>query len=209
MKKIYCVFLSALFTQFSLAQATETILYPASDNRVLDMHGNGFGDVSHAEDNNSPSLNVGDNADNQVWRSIIKFDLIAQTAALKSASSVTLRMTCRARNLTVPREWQFQVVAIPTSMASMIDIDPLGKSDDYSAKGTVLVTVPAGTIKAGEVFELNVTEAVKKQLSTGVFALRLQMTPATNNDSIGDQFAFYSGSHDVNNPMLRPQLVIE
>ncbi len=198
------VFAAPLF-----GQGAVNILFPSSDNRVLDTDGSGRGNVSHAEDASGIALNVGDNAQNQVWRSIVKFDLRGEERQVRSAARVILQLTARSRNLKTPRDWKLEIVHIRTGTSAMIDIDPSGQSDDFSAKGTVLHTEPAGAIRTDSVIRVVVTEQVKAALSSGVFAIRLQLDPATNNDDDNDQISFFSGSHGVNPEAVRPQLLIE
>lgn len=191
------------------AQPAETVIYPSSDNRVLDLDGDGFGDATHADDAEKDSLNVGDNAKNQVWRSVIKFDLRNAQAQVRSAKRIMLHYTVRSRTIKTPREWNLETVHIKTRNVDLIDVDPSGLADDFSSKGEVLHSDPAGTVKSGTVVQIDVTEQVKAAQASGVFAVRLQVDPATNRDDSDDQFAIHSGSHGVNPAPLRPKLVFE
>lgn len=184
------------------------VIFPSSDNRVLDNTGDGMGNVSFAADDESDTLNVGDNPDNHVWRSVIKFDLEAAKVQLAAAGRINLQLTLKSRRLQVPRAWLFEVVSIPTD-SRVVDIDPSGMRDDFSRKGEVIDSRPGGLLRTGEQITLDVTEQVKAALGTGVFAVRLQLDPSTNRDGVADQVAFYAGSHQVNMESLRPQLVIE
>ncbi len=193
----------------ALAQPADQIIYPSSDNRVLDVDGDGFGDASHAEDADKDTLNIGDNAKNQVWRSVIKFDLRKAQSQIQAAKRVTLHYTVRVRSIKAPREWTVEVVQIKTRAADVIEIDPSGIADDFSTKGEVIHSEPSGVLKNGALVSIDVTELVKKAQPSGIFAVRLQLDPATNRDDSDDQIAIFAGSHGINAETLRPRLVID
>jgi hypothetical protein len=195
------------FLALTLLHAEDLIIYPSSDNRVLDSDGTGTGNESRADDHQLVALNVGDNANNSVWRSVIKFDLRAQEAQLAKADKVNLRLTVRNRLLQTPREWTFQVVHIPSENADRIVISPDKLKDDFGSEGKVIHKQPGGTVREGEQLEIDITAAVKAALiGNGILALRLQLDPSSNNDNALDQVSFFSGSHEVNKPSLRPQI---
>jgi len=184
-------------------------IYPSSDLRVQDVTGNGHGDHAHADDTTHEVLNVGDNAENQSWRAVIKFDLAEQADAIRQADVISFQATVRQRLLQVPKEWTFQIVSFPTEHAESVLISPAGdRTDDYSTEGEVVHSMAGGAIKSGEQLNVDVTLAAKEALETGVLVLRLQLDPATNSDGHEDQISFYAGSHEVNTPHLRPQLII-
>jgi len=210
MKRKHLYSLVALTGLLLAAPALQaTPIYPSSDLRVQDVTGNGYGDHAHADDATHEALNVGDNAENHSWRSIIKFNLEEHAEAIRDAGSITFQATVRRRLLQVPKEWTFQVVSFPTEHAESVLISPAGdRTDDYSAEGDVIHSMAGGAIRSGEQLNIDVTQSVKDALESGVLALRLQLDPATNNDDHEDQVSFYSGSHEVNTPHLRPQLIL-
>lgn len=185
-------------------------IYPTADLRIQDSTGNGFGDNSHAEDNVHEVLNVGDNAENQVWRSVIKFDVGQNAEELKAAGNITFQATIRNRLIQVPKDWTFEIVSFPSQFPDAVLFSPSGdRTDEYSAEGEVIYSAKAGTLKTGEQIQIDVTDAVKQALAgDGILALRLQLDPATNEDGVEDQVSFFAGSHEVNTPHLRPQLIV-
>ena len=192
----------------SLLHAEPLVIFPSSDNRILDIEANGRGDESRMEDHTGEALNIGDNAQNSVWRSVLKFDLRPHAARLTTEDKIILRLTVRQRLLQTPRDWTFQIVQFPSDAADRIDIAPFQGQDDFSAEGRMLHEQPGGTVRDGTQLEFDVTEAVKTALNhSGVLALRLQLDPTSNNDNANDQISFFSGSHNVNTPSLRPQLI--
>lgn len=201
------LFLTPLFA-LSLLYAEPLAIYPSSDNRVLDIENNGRGNESRMEDHTGEALNIGDNAENSVWRSVLKFDLRPHEGRLAAEEAISLRLTVRQRLLQTPRNWTFQVVHFPSDHADRILIAPVQGDDDFSAEGKIIHQQPAGTVRDGAQLTIDVTEAVKSALNgSGILALRLQLDPATNNDGVNDQISFFSGSHNVNTPNLRPQLI--
>ncbi|MCC5846724.1 MAG: hypothetical protein JJU29_01415 [Verrucomicrobia bacterium] len=203
-----CLALLPLFA-LTLLQAEPLVIYPSSDNRVLDTDGSGHGNESRALDHEGEALNIGDNANDSVWRSILKFDLREQKDALADAEKLHLRLTVRQRLLQTPRDWTFQVLHIPSEHADRIVITPTGDDDEFSRDGKIIHEQPAGTVRSGEQVEIDITDAVKAALAgNGILALRLQLDPATNKDKTLDQISFFSGSHNVNTPSLRPQIIV-
>lgn len=199
--------LTSLFTA-TLLHAAPLVIYPSSDNRVLDIENNGRGNESRMADHTGEALNIGDNPQNSVWRSILKFDLTPHKDQLANEDSIALRLTVRQRLLQTPREWTFQVVHFYSDVADRIQIAPVQGDDDFSSEGIVIHQQPAGTLRDGSQITIDVTAAVQEALNTsGVLALRLQLDPATNDDGVLDQVSFFAGSHDVNMPALRPQLI--
>jgi hypothetical protein len=206
MKTKLLSFCSLLFLGGSLAASP---IFPSSDLRVLDLTGNGYGDTSHADDETHPALNIGDNTENQTWRSVVKFDLSEHAAAIRSANRIFFQVTIRSRIMETPRNWGFEIVSFPTRFPGQILISPQGsRSDDFSEDGTVVHSARAGTLRTGEQLRVDVTTQVKAALEQGGIALRLQLDPASNNDGVLDQVSFFSGSHGVNSPHLRPQLIL-
>lgn len=204
MKNLFLIPLFAL----SCLQAEPLVIFPSSDNRILDIENNGRGDESRMEDHTGEALNIGDNDDNSVWRSVLKFDLRPHEAALAREEKITLQLTVRQRLLQTPRDWTFQVVHFPSDRSDQILIAPVRGEDDFSTEGKVIHQQPGGTVRDGAQLTIDVTDAVKQAIDTnGILALRLQLNPATNNDRNLDQISFFSGSHNVNTPNLRPQLI--
>jgi hypothetical protein len=209
--KFSCIYPFALAMSLAVvgASAQSAVLFPTADLRVLDMDGDGVGDTAHAEDSTHLVLNVGDNRDNQVWRSVLKFDLSAYAGAVESAETIELKLNVRNRLLAVPKDWKIKLIAFDSSSAKHVSIGGGAGNDDFSAPPLFEATEPAGQLKEGAYWTINVTELAKSAArSNGTLALRLELDPGTNYDSAQDQVSFYAGSHGVNSPQLRPQLVL-
>jgi hypothetical protein len=197
-----------LLSALTVLHAEPLAIYPSSDNRILDIENNGRGNESRMEDHTGEALNIGDNPQNSVWRSVMKFDLRPYESRLAREERITLQLTVRQRLIQTPREWTFQIVHFPSDQADSIQISPAQGPDDFSAEGRLIHEQPAGTVRDGMQLRIDVTEAVRTALNhSGILALRLQLDPATNNDNAQDQISFFAGSHNVNTPSLRPQLI--
>jgi len=209
--KFSCIYPVALAMSLAVvgASAQSAVIFPTADLRVLDMDGDGLGDTAHADDTTHEVLNIGDNRDNQVWRAILKFDLSAYAGAVESAETIELKLNVRSRLLAVPRDWNIKMIAFDSSSAKHVSIGGGSGNDDFSAPPLAEASEPAGQLKEGGYWTIDVTEFAKSAArSNGTLALRLELDPGTNYDSVRHQVSFYAGSHGVNSPQLRPQLVL-
>lgn len=195
--KLPCFYPVALALSLAVvgASAQTAVLYPTTDLRVIDLDGDGIGDTAHAEDATHGVLNVGDNRDNQVWRSVLKFDLSTYASAVDLAEKIELKLNVRNRLLAVPKDWQIKLIAFESNDANRVLIGGGSDNDDYSAPALAEASEPAGELKEGTYWTINVTEFAKRAVQVnGILALRLELNPGTNFDSVQDQVSFYDGT---------------
>lgn len=204
----YLPLIYATLAPFVVAQPK--VFEPASDVRIIDSNGDGLGDSTHGGDEGD-SLNVGDNRDGQVWRSVLKFSVGNQRNALAPDEIAVLVLTVKANRLLESGGWVLRVVHVPDAGgSSRVRVASGGTRDDYSIPGEVLRDArPVLKAKPGDILTLDVTEQVRADLAAGRSSVfRLELEPGSNGDQRDDQVVFYAGSHEANPPDKRPRLQI-
>jgi|GEM_PF-5135755 len=184
--------------------ASTVTLTPSTDIRLRDDNGDGTADLLDAD--TTDRLQTGDVANNAAWRSVYVFPFAYDDiTAVLAAQNVTLRLTiAQVVGASTLPTFTLQIVTLPDPGADSISID------DYAAAGTIIYSAPlAANLAASQVLTFDVTTAAKAAARAGNrFVIRVQTSPATNNNGVTEFVAFYSGSGGINTSEQRPQLLI-